>query len=37
MKLSFWDGTLILSLVVLLSVLFSYLPVKFLIHNNLKK
>lgn len=37
MKLSFWDGTLILSLVVLLSMLFSYLPVKFLIHNNLKK
>lgn len=37
MKLSFFDGTLILTLVVLLSILFSYLPVKFLIHNNLKK
>lgn len=37
MKLSFWDGTLILTLVVILSLLFSYLPVKFLIHNNLKK
>lgn len=37
MKLSFFDGTLILALVVLLSILFSYLPVKFLIHNNLKK
>ena len=37
MKLSFWDGTLILSLVTLLSIFFSYLPVKFLIRNNLKK
>lgn len=37
MKLSFWDGTLILLLVSLLSILFSYLPVKFLIHNNLKR
>ena len=37
MKLSFWDGTLILTLVVTLSVIFSFLPVKFLIHNNLKK
>ena len=37
MKLSFWDGTLILSLVITLSVIFSFLPVKFLIHNNLKK
>lgn len=37
MKLSFWDGTLILTLVVLLSVLFSYIPVKFLINSNLNK
>jgi len=37
MRLSFWDGTLILSLVITLSVIFSFLPVKFLIHNNLKK
>lgn len=37
MRLSFWDGTLILSLVITLSVIFSLLPVKFLIHNNLKK
>ena len=36
MRLSFWDGTLILSLVIALSILFSYLPVKFLIHHNLK-
>lgn len=37
MKLSFWDGTLILSLVIGLSVIFSFLPVKFLIRNNLKR
>lgn len=37
MRLSFWDGALILSLVIILSVIFSLLPVKFLIHNNLKK
>ena len=32
--LSFWDGVLILSLVTGLSLLFSYLPVKFLIYKN---
>ena len=37
MMLSFWDGALILSLVITLSIIFSVLPVKFLIHNNLKK
>lgn len=37
MRLSFRDGVLILSLVSLLSLVFSYLPVKFLIRNNLNK
>lgn len=32
--LSFWDGALIISLVTGLSLLFSYLPVKFLIYKN---
>ncbi len=32
--LSFWDGVVILSLVTGLSLLFSYLPVKFLIYKN---
>jgi len=37
MNISVSDGFMIFSLVTLLSVLFSYVPVKYLIQNNLKK
>ena len=37
MTVSFGDGVMILSLVAMLSILFSYLPVKYLIKKNLKE
>lgn len=36
MNISFSDGVLILSLVSILSILFSYFPVKYLIHKNVR-
>jgi ABC-type lipoprotein release transport system permease subunit len=36
MNISIWDGVLILSLVSALSILFSFLPVKYLIRKNIR-